>query len=142
MFTGSVQLKLLTYVICMFACFSWLGMLIRCCVAALDFNFNVNRRTKVSADGHQMYKMKVHVWLQPRSDHEFCTNFQIDRTGQKMAIVHQKVKKDYTFQNNILELCVDSLERRRIPNPTVRIHNNVDFVCLTIGPCSIRLMTL
>ena len=48
-------------------CFSWLGMLIRCCVAALDFNFNVNRGTKVSSDGHQMYKMKacfmlVRVW--------------------------------------------------------------------------------
>ena len=34
-------------------------MLIRNTVAALDFNSNVNRKTKVSADGQLMYKLKV-----------------------------------------------------------------------------------
>ena len=33
---------------------SWMGMLIRSAMAALDFNFNVIRKTKVSADGKQM----------------------------------------------------------------------------------------
>ena len=34
-------------------------MLIRSALAALDFNFNVQRKSKVSADGKPMYKMKV-----------------------------------------------------------------------------------
>ena len=41
------------------ALFSWLGMLIRSSLAALDFNFNVDRKIKKSADGKPMYKMKV-----------------------------------------------------------------------------------
>lgn len=88
--------------------YSWLGMLLRSCVAALDFNFNVNRGTKVSTDGNQMYKMKI------------------DRTGGKMTIVYQKVKKDYSFQDNILELCIDSLEKKRIPNPKYPIDEELD----------------
>ena len=39
--------------------FSWLGMLVRSAVAAMDFNFNVNRKSKISTDGKPMYKIKV-----------------------------------------------------------------------------------
>ena len=108
-------------------------MLIRSCVAALDFNYNVNRGTKVSADGNLMYKMKVFFFFRIFPQHNlffgvecsfisYIFSLQIDRTGSRMSIVYQKVKKDYSFQQNILELCVDSLERRRIPNPAVRIY--------------------
>ena len=41
-------------------------MLIRSAVAALDFNFNVNRKTKVSADGQPRYKIKVKLNLVTR----------------------------------------------------------------------------
>ena len=34
-------------------------MLIRSALAAIDFNANVNRKTKMSADGEPLYKMKV-----------------------------------------------------------------------------------
>ena len=59
MYTGSKieSNNKVSYLILFF--YSWLGMLLRSCVAALDFNFNVNRGTKVSTDGNQMYKMKV-----------------------------------------------------------------------------------
>ena len=39
--------------------FSWLGMLIRSTLAVLDFNNNIKRKGKTSADGKQLYKMKV-----------------------------------------------------------------------------------
>ena len=39
--------------------FSWLGMLVRSAVAAMDFNFNVNRKSKISTAGKPMYKIKV-----------------------------------------------------------------------------------
>ena len=34
-------------------------MLIRSSLAAIDFNANIKRKTKVSADGKPRYKMKV-----------------------------------------------------------------------------------
>ena len=128
-------------------------MLIRSCVAALDFNFNVNRGTKVSADGNRMYKMKVFYFFRIHyqyhliffgGEYNFISHIfslQIDRTGSRMSIVYQKVKKDYSFQQNILELCVDSLERRRIPNPSVRKYlHYIGGACkLLTFPFSIQL---
>ena len=38
-------------------------MLVRSALAALDFNFNINRKVKKSADGQPMYKMKVSAIL-------------------------------------------------------------------------------
>merc|ERR1719186_946722 len=55
--------------------YSWLGMLIRSALAAIDFNANIHRKSKMSADGKPMYKMKV------------------DRTGTKVTVVEQKEKK-------------------------------------------------
>ena len=39
--------------------FSWLGMLVRACVAALDWNYNVDRQQKVSLTGGLQYRKKV-----------------------------------------------------------------------------------
>ena len=39
--------------------FSWLGMLVRSAIAAIDFNANLNRKPKMTADGSRRYKMKV-----------------------------------------------------------------------------------
>ena len=44
---------------------------------------------------------------------------KVDRTGTKVTVVEQKEKKDYTFQNNILDLCVECLEKGVVPNPEV-----------------------
>ena len=40
-----------------------MGMLIRSTVAALDFNHNTTRKTRKSAEGKTMYKMKVGQFL-------------------------------------------------------------------------------
>ena len=44
---------------------------------------------------------------------------QVDRTGTKVTVVEQKVNKDYTFQENILDLCVECLERGVVPTSDV-----------------------
>ena len=40
---------------------------------------------------------------------------QVDRTGTKVTVVEQKERKDYNFQQNILELCVECLDRGVVP---------------------------
>ena len=42
---------------------SWLGMLIRAAVAAIDFNANINRGVKKDAQGQVMFKTKVRIYL-------------------------------------------------------------------------------
>ena len=42
-------------------CYSWLGMLMRSILAALDWNFNVRRKYKLSKSGEPLYKSKVNV---------------------------------------------------------------------------------
>jgi len=79
--------------------YSWLGMLIRTCLAVLDFNNNINRKAKTTEDGRTRYKMKV------------------DRTGTKVTVVEQKESKDYSYQENILELILECLERGVVPTP-------------------------
>ena len=54
-----------------------------------------------------------------------CTYTQVDRTGTKVTVVEQKERKDYNFQQNILELCVECLDRGVVPNPEVRKINNL-----------------
>ena len=39
-------------------------MLIRSTMAVLDFNHNVQRKTKTGKDGEPMYKMKVRLYCQ------------------------------------------------------------------------------
>ena len=50
-------------------------------------------------------------------------NPQVDRTGAKVTIVEQKEKKDYTFEDNILDLCLQCLDRGVVPDPVVPKRN-------------------
>ena len=43
----------------------------------------------------------------------------MDRTGTRVTVVPQKEKKNYDFQANILELCLDCLDRGVVPSPEV-----------------------
>ena len=67
-----------------------------------------------------MYKMKV-GWIY----NSFLVLInqlyysQVDRSGTKVTVVEQKQKKDYSFQDNILELCVQCLETGIVPEPKV-----------------------
>ena len=54
-------------------------------------------------------------------------NIQVDRTATKVTVVPQKEKKDYSFQENILELVVDCLDKGVVPNPEVTI---LTFICI------------
>lgn len=50
---------------------------------------------------------------------------KVDRTGTKVTVVEQKMKKDYTFQENIMELCVECLERGVVPSPEVSTRHKI-----------------
>ena len=69
-------------------------MLIRSAVAALDFNFNVNRKTKVSADGQPRYKIKVKLNL---VTHRLCF-------GLLNQILQNDNKSNYakSYENNYI----------------------------------------
>jgi hypothetical protein len=63
---GPVNLTL--YIDC-----SWLGMLMLSIVAALDWNYHINRPGKLGKDGKQLYKSKVNypasLMAGPRGPH-------------------------------------------------------------------------
>ena len=66
---------------------------------------------------------------------------KVDRTGTKVTVVEQKENKDYTFQNNIMDLCVECLEKGVVPNPEVcNSVLNIVMIFLKIS-FSIRLTT-
>ena len=92
-------------------------MLIRSALAAIDFNANINRKTKVSADGKPRYKMKVGCLIFDKL--LTIIVLKVDRTGSKVTIVEQKEPKDYSFMTNIFDLCVECLEMGVVPNPEV-----------------------
>ena len=48
--------------------------------------------------------------------------FQVDRSGQRV-VVPVMVPKDTSWQDQIVELCVDSLESGNIPDPKVKMPN-------------------
>ena len=50
--------------------FSWLGMLVRACVAALNWNYNVDRQQKVSLTGGLQYRKKVNRQVSDQDDEE------------------------------------------------------------------------
>ena len=102
-------------------------MIVRCALAAIDFNENIDRKPKLSADGKPRYKMKVGC-------SEFIINHKIfilkvDRSGSKVVIVEQKEPKDYSFMTNIFDLCVECVERGVVPCPEVSIQS---FVILNL----------
>jgi len=78
--------------------YSWLGMVLRACLCALDWNFNVDRPRKKDASGKDMYREKV------------------NRYGDSRTVVPVLVPKDTSWQDKIFDYCVDSLERNRIPH--------------------------
>ena len=81
--------------------FGWLGMLIRSCLAAIDFNESVNRPQKTSTEGKELFREKV------------------DRSGHNRTMVPVRVEKDESWKVYIMEMCVESLRSETIPNPQV-----------------------
>ena len=75
---------------------SWLSMLMRTCLACLDWNHNTNRTVKLDKSGHPVYKVKI------------------DRSGNK-SVVPVKAKKSYTWQKDIFASCVEGLRTGQIP---------------------------
>ena len=99
---------------------SWLSMVIRACLVALDWNYNVD--TEAVSENCRL------SWIR------FCFNtetvsvlvvltysFQVDRTGSRCSVVPVKVAKDSSWQDAIFNLCIDSLETGQMPNPQVVI---------------------
>ena len=87
-------------------------------VAAIDWNWNTHRPSKLSKEGNPMYKCKVQVifnliifnCLPPP---------QVDRTGKKTTAVLVKVPKDYSYQDSIFAECIFCLENDCIPSAEV-----------------------
>ena len=48
----------------------------------------------------------------------------MDRTGTRVTVVPQKEKKNYDFQANILELCLECLDKGVVPTQEVPNNNN------------------
>ena len=103
-------------------------MLIRSALAAIDFNANIKRKCKVSADGKPRYKMKVSCLIIAMV--LMIIMRKVDRTGSKVTIVEQKVPKDTSFMKNIFDLCVECLEIGVVPNPEVSdcVLNDIHFL--------------
>lgn len=76
--------------------YSWLGMFVRTCVAAIDWNHNADRPQKKDANGNLLYRIKK------------------DRFG-KNSIAPVKVEKDYQWQNDIFDACVKAISSDNIP---------------------------
>jgi len=77
--------------------YSWLSMHIKSCVAAIDFNWNVDRPLKVNEAGNLMYRKKV------------------DRGGTVCRAIPVRVDKSDTWQDKIMEACLEALENDSIP---------------------------
>ena len=84
-------------------------------MAAIDFNANINRKTKVSADGKPRYKMMVGCLIIDKL--LMIIVLKVDRTGSKVTIVEQKEPKDYSFMTNIFDLYVEYLKMGVISTP-------------------------
>ena len=81
--------------------FGWLGMLIRSCLAAIDFNESVDRPQKTSTEGKELFREKV------------------DRSGHNRTMVPVRVEKNESWKVSIMEKCVECLRTELIPNPQV-----------------------
>ena len=88
-------------------------------MAALDWNFNVKRKYKLTKSGDHLYKSKVGIFLKPTRLHKTHLNFQIDRAGKKMTVVPVKEAKDMRFQDLIFTACIKALENDSIPEVDV-----------------------
>ena len=90
----------------------------------MDFNENVDRKSKVDADGNTRYKMKV--WYYFLIIIHYSNWLKKNRAGDKATVVEQKMPKDYSFMKNIFDLCVDCIETGLVPTPEVIF--NVYFI--------------
>ena len=79
---------------------SWLGMVMRMCLAALDWNSNVNSAQKLSQVGQPVYRVKV------------------DRSG-KRSMAPLLVKKSYQWQTDLFNRMVEGLGTDQIPQHQV-----------------------
>ena len=104
-------------------------MVIRACLVALDWNYNVDRRQKQSSSGQLQYRKKVRIANQPGQDRFNFSTFplQVDRTGSRSSVVPVKVAKDSSWQDAIYSLCLESLESGQMPNPEVLISILTDW---------------
>ena len=75
-------------------------MVMRMCLAALDWNSNVNRDQKLSQVGQPVYRVKV------------------DRSG-KSSVAPVLVKKSYQWQNDLFNRMVEGLRTDQIPQHQV-----------------------
>ena len=90
---------------------------------ALDWNWNVERPQKKDEFGELLWKVKVNISLRIIS---YCEDFifcQVDRSGKNRTVVPLLVPKDTTWQDRILDMCVDSLKNGTIPAPKVSFKN-------------------
>ena len=79
--------------------YGWKGMLVRSALAAMDFNFNVNRSEKSTTAGDRLYKTKI------------------NRSASHASVVAQKVDKSYDYLFNIFDILLVCLEKGTIPIP-------------------------
>ena len=86
--------------------YRWLSMFMRTCLAALDWNHNSDRATKLSKDGKPVYRIKI------------------DRYGNN-SVVPVKVTKSYQWQTDIFQSCVNGLMTGQIPQHQVLILSSV-----------------
>ena len=90
--------------------YSWLSMFIRTCVAAIDWNSNTDREQKCDSSGNPLYRIKK------------------DRFGKK-SIAPVKVKKDFQWQTDIFDACVDAMATGNIPQhqyPVIQEYDHID----------------
>ena len=107
--------------------FRWLGMLMRSCLAAIDFNENIHRPQKTSASGEGLFKEKVlSVKSTVTSFSVTCT--KVDRTGRNRTVVPVRMEKNHNWQTTILEQCIEGLRSGQIQSPKVL----VDFVLIVL----------
>ena len=57
---------------------------------------------------------------------------QVDRTGTKTTIVPLKEEKDTTWQDSILQMCIDGLVDNNMPQPEVVVNKwyNKTNICI------------
>ena len=101
----------------------WLGMIVRASLCALDWNYNVERPQKVDEFGELQWKVKVNIRIWIISECEDFIFCQVDRSGKNRTVVPILVPKDTTWQDRILDMCVDSLKNGTIPAPKVAFKN-------------------
>ena len=75
-------------------------MVMRMCLAALDWNSNLNRAQKLSKVGQPVYRVKV------------------DRSGKK-AVAPVLVKKSYQWQTDLFNRMVEGVRMDQIPHHKV-----------------------